>query len=67
MSYDDLTTADLKYATCAAACADATNWRTATVDATGDVGFYTSLAVDGTGRVHVSYWNYGNADLKYIE
>jgi hypothetical protein len=67
VSYYDLTNADLKYATCAAACATAANWRTLTVDATGTVGWFTSLAVDAGGRVHVSYHDFTNSALKYIE
>ena len=65
LSYWDFTNRDLKYATCAAACAIAANWQTVTVDAAGDVGEYTSLAVDGTGHAHVSYYDNSNDDLKY--
>ena len=63
VSYSDGTNVDLKYATCAASCTTAANWQTVVVDQTGFVGAYTSLAVDGSGRVHVSYQ--GDADLKY--
>ena len=65
VSYFDLTNADLKYATCAASCTTATSWQTAAVDQAGDVGDYSSLAVDGDGRVHVSYLDFTNSDLKY--
>jgi hypothetical protein len=81
VSYEDATNRDLKYATCAAACATAANWQAATVDAAGTVGRYTSLAVDaagsvglfnslavnGSGRLHVSYFDNTNGDLKYIQ
>jgi hypothetical protein len=67
VSYEDATNGDLKYATCAAACATAANWQAATVDAAGTVGGFTSLAVDGSGRLHVSYWDNTNVDLKYME
>jgi hypothetical protein len=65
VSYYDGTNADLKYATCAADCALTANWQAATVDAAGNVGFYTSLAVDAGGRLHVSYYDGTNGELKY--
>jgi hypothetical protein len=67
VSYRDSTNGDLKYATCAASCELAATWRTATVDAAGSVGDWTSLAVDAGGRLHVSYRDITNLDLKYIE
>jgi len=65
VSYFDLTNGVLKYATCAASCTTATNWQTAVIDHSWNVGYHTSLAVDGSGQVHVSYWDATNADLKY--
>lgn len=63
--YDGTPNFDLKYATCAAACAAPGNWQTATVDAAGFVGEYTSLVVDGRGRLHVSFYDSTNEDLRY--
>lgn len=65
VAYLDATNANLKYAACAANCAAATSWNTTTVDNAGDVGLYASLALSGTGRLHVTYWDLTNADLKY--
>jgi hypothetical protein len=65
VSYKDITNGDLKYATCAASCAVATNWQAATVDAAGNMGVNTSLAVGAGGRLHVSYGDDSNFDLKY--
>jgi threonine dehydrogenase-like Zn-dependent dehydrogenase len=67
VSYYLVSNADLKYATCVASCALAGNWQLSTVDFAGNVGDYTSLAVDAAGRLHVSYFDSGNGDLKYIE
>jgi Bacterial Ig-like domain len=65
VSYFDYSSADLKYATCGGACAEPPSWDTVTVDATGNVGHNTSLAVDGSGRVHVTYQDGTHAALKY--
>ena len=65
VSYFEETTADLRYATCAAGCTTAGNWQTVAADQTGDVGYSTSLALDASGRVHVSYADFTNGDLKY--
>ncbi|MDO8282507.1 MAG: PKD domain-containing protein, partial [Thermodesulfovibrionia bacterium] len=40
-------------------------WTIQTVDSTGDVGEDTSIAIDSSGKMHISYWNYTNRDLKY--
>jgi hypothetical protein len=65
VSHYDITRADLRYATCAAACTTPGNWQGAAIDTTGNVGLWTSLAVDGTSRLHVSYWDGTNGHLKY--
>ena len=40
-------------------------WDVNTVDNTGMVGLYTSIALDANGYPHISYWDGANDDLKY--
>jgi hypothetical protein len=47
---------------CQSAC---TNVGPLVVDSAGDVGFCTSLALDASGKVHISYHDLTNGDLKY--
>jgi hypothetical protein len=40
-------------------------WTTETVDSSGDVEGYTSMATDSNNNVHISYYDGSNRDLKY--
>jgi len=41
------------------------SWVIQTVDSAGNVGWYTSLAVDNAGYPHISYYDFTNDNLKY--
>ena len=66
ISYYDGTNDDLKYATCSSGCTSASNWDDVSVDTTGNVGAYTSIAIDSNDALHISYYDGTNDDLKYI-
>ena len=40
-------------------------WNIETIDSVGLVGHYTSLKLDSSGNPHISYYDWGNGDLKY--
>ena len=52
-------------ATCSSGCTTASNWNDVSVDTIGDVGLYTSIAIDSNNDVHISYYDVSNKDLKY--
>ncbi len=59
--YDyDSADGDLKYATNATG-----SWVTSTVDSSGSVGRYLSIAIDSTDNAHISYFDETNIDIKY--
>ena len=63
ISYRDYTNVDLKLAVCAdATCSSGTTIRT--IDSTGSVGFYTSLALTTAGFPVISYFDNSLVDLK---
>ena len=44
---------------------DGTRWQYAVVDNSPGVGRYASIALNAAGKVHISYYNWINRDLKY--
>jgi len=41
------------------------SWITYTIDSEGDVGSWTSIAIDSNDKVHISYFDDIYDDLKY--
>ncbi|WKZ20150.1 MAG: SBBP repeat-containing protein [Candidatus Jettenia sp. CY-1] len=64
ISYYDATNQDLKCASTSTPL-DPASWTITTVDSAGDVGMYTSLAIDSMDNVHISYYDHTNGDLKH--
>ena len=44
---------------------DGTQWQYETVDNSSSVGENASITLDSSGKVHISYFDYTNGDLKY--
>jgi hypothetical protein len=68
ISYYDLTNGDLKYAGWEYTEDPFPHWHWAitTVDSDGDVGDYSSIALDSDGEPHISYYDFTNGDLLYV-
>jgi len=45
---------------------DGYSWQIETIDSIGNVGGYSSLALDSYDHPHISYWDWGNMTLKYM-
>jgi uncharacterized membrane protein len=58
----DLTNYDFKYAKWTGS-----SWSIQTVDSTGSVGAYTSIALDSSNNPHISYYDTTNGNLKYAK
>lgn len=56
---------DLRVAICALPCTTATKWIPTTVDSAGNVGVWSTIAVDPTHRVHIVYVEDSAGDLRY--
>ncbi|UJS17063.1 MAG: Ig-like domain-containing protein [Candidatus Jettenia sp.] len=68
ISYYDKDNGDLKYATNASGLwtkKNISDFLVKEIDREGDVGLYTSLAVEPSGKIHISYYDTTNDDLKY--
>jgi hypothetical protein len=67
ISYYDANIGDLKYATNANPADTASKWIVDRVDEVGGVGLYTSIALDASGIVHITYYDFENGNLKYAK
>ncbi len=64
VAYYNESSKDLKYAECDSDCTNNANWSSVTIDSSGDVGTFTSLALD-SGKPRISYYYKGSKDLRY--
>ncbi|MDO8281256.1 MAG: LamG-like jellyroll fold domain-containing protein [Thermodesulfovibrionia bacterium] len=68
VSYYDATLSDLKYSSCSASCTSGPSWTATTpVDAANDVGKFNDIAIDSSGKAHISYFDATTYALKYAD
>lgn len=68
ISYYDIINGDLKYAYWDGVWGGAGSWNISILDSAGDVGLYSSLAIDtATDTRHLCYLDYTNGNLKYAQ
>jgi len=68
ISYYDIENGDLKYAYSNDVWPTASSWNVSVLDSVGDVGLYSSLAIDtATNTLHLCYYDYTNGNLKYAQ
>jgi hypothetical protein len=68
ISYYDIGNGDLRFAKwLGEKSASAFTWAVETVDSVGDVGKFSSLAIDANGIAHISYYDDSNNHLKYAQ
>lgn len=65
VTYHAAATGDLRYTVCRGSCAVLANWTAVVIDEAADAGQWSGLAVAGTDRVFVAYWDEGRGDLRY--
>jgi hypothetical protein len=63
ISYLDFELGNLKYARLINLAAN--QWFRKVIDSSDVTGWWTSIAVDGSGKAHISYYNATKGDLKY--
>jgi hypothetical protein len=66
VSYYDTTNGNLKVVHCNDPACAGGDESPQIVDGPGDVGLYSSLRLDAAGNPAISYFDRGNADLKYV-
>lgn len=68
ISYYDILNKDLKYAYWDGVWPSAGSWNVSVLDSVGDVGLYSSLAIDpATNTRHLCYYDFTNGNLKYAQ
>lgn len=68
ISYYDILNQDLKYAYWDGVWGGAGSWNISVLDSVGDVGMYSSLAIDpATDTRHICYYDFTNGNLKYAQ
>lgn len=65
ISFYDEGAKDLKFAYCDENCTQSAQWNSLTIDSSDDVGQHTSLAIDDSGAMHITYYDESNKDLRY--
>ena len=41
------------------------SWVVTVVESTGSIGYFSDIAIDSNDKIHISYLDYTNNDLKY--
>jgi hypothetical protein len=66
ISYLSVTGVNLIHASCTSTCTVEANWAKTTVESSGLMGQYTSIARDTSDNLHISHFDDSNDDLRHV-